>query len=94
MESFVQVSVTKRDLDAENFELVLNAAEGNKRWWKRYHGIVFLSLDAESLGLLETLPSPSAGRASRRLRSEGRIDLAKLSRMRFQEESLGKTNST
>lgn len=84
-----QVTVTKVDVNPDSFELVLDAAEETGlQWRKRYHGILFLSMDAQSLDLLEQVPRSSESGPRLQLKRKAYLDPGKLLRMRFTEQRI------
>jgi hypothetical protein len=82
----VSVLIRTNRLAADRLELVLEEMEGaERRWWKLYDGAFFLSMDAESLGLLEPIPNPPSRGPNYRLRTSGEVRPEQLTRMRFHE---------
>ena len=89
MDEEVPVRVHKVDAGPDIFELVLQAAHGRHHcWMKRYHGLIFLSMDAQALDLLESVPAEGHTKARTRLRREASVRPAHLLRMRFSEVDL------
>ena len=65
-------------------ELVLEEMEGaGIRWSKVYDGALFLSMDAQSLGLLEAIPNAAGSGPKVRLKRSGQVQRELLERMRF-----------
>ena len=90
MDEEVHVRVHKVDAGHDIFELVPQTAHGKSPGWrKRYHGLIFLSMDAQALDLLESVSAEEHTKARTRLRREASVRPAQLLRMRFSEmESL------
>ena len=84
MNQEVEVLVSTRKLTNDHSELILEAMEGaSTRWSKVYDGALFLSMDAQSLGLLEPIPDASSGDPKFRLKRSGQVQPEMLHRMRF-----------
>ena len=85
MSQGVSVFVSTRQVSQDSVELVLEAMDGSDdRWSKVYDGALFLSMDAQSLGLLELAPNPPGGGGPRnRLKRSGHVEPEQLARMRF-----------
>lgn len=82
----MSVFVTTNEVATDRLELVLEAMDGAEaRWSKVYDAPLFLSMDAESLGLLEQVPNPPSGSPKFRLKHSGKVRLEQLARMRFTE---------
>ena len=72
-----------QELDGEKVELVLKSAEPAEIWSKIYDGSLFLSMDAQSLNLLEEVALRPNNGPKYRLRESGSVDIEQLKRMRF-----------
>lgn len=80
----VSVFVSIRQISQDRLELILEAMDGSEvRWSKVYDGTLFVSLDAQSLGLLEPIPSPPVGGSRQRLKRSGQVSPEQLARMQF-----------
>ena len=66
-------------------ELILEAMEEMEvRWSKVYDGPLFLSMDAQSLGLLEPIPDTPSGSPGFRLKRSGQVSQEQLAHMSFE----------
>lgn len=83
MGALVNVSVYVQSLENERFRLVLDVVGSGITWSKVYDGSLFLSLDAQDLGLLEAIPFPEKGGPTYRLKQAAPVGMEALRRMRF-----------
>lgn len=84
MRAGVSVFVSTRQVAQDRLELILEAMDGIEvRWSKVYDGSLFLSMDAQSLGLLEAVPDPNVRGPGHRLKRSGHVSPEQLARMKF-----------
>ena len=94
MDEEVRVTISKVEVGAEHFELVLASSEDSSlRWTKRYHGIIFLSMDGQSLDLPETVTGDGQGKSRLRLKREAFVHPGKLLRMGFRADAEPKSQT-
>lgn len=87
MSEGLRVVVSTRPVDESRVELVLEPVDGIRGYWSKiYDGSLFLSMDAQSLNLLEAVPNAPAGGPKFRLKRSGTVPRDLLLRMRFVEE--------
>ncbi len=86
MSSDLHVSISKQDAPSGHCDLVIRALDGTGRSWKKqYDGNIFIGLDAESLGLLESARGNAQGGPRLRLRREADLDPERLLRLGFRQ---------
>ena len=84
MNSELSVFITTRALGDDRLALLLEAMQGPVcRWSKIYDGALFLSMDAETLGILEPVPDPPDSGPHFRLKRSAYVKPEQLKQMLF-----------